>query len=201
MHKLLTLCLGLLLSMSAAHAWDAPEKDDGLYYWFMGGFGTTAQVWSKIGTDAGMEIGVQHHAHIFLFRWNQNNEADPGTVGDEDYDLHRSPEEDIDEVGLLYGRGWRNELFVLSAATGLTYISGMRRGDLLQKNVQVHSDGGTVVEKYAERPFETVGVPVVVQVSFQALEVFGIAVELFGNANPERSYLGCLLGIQFGHLR
>ncbi|MBU0692985.1 hypothetical protein KKC97_13065 [bacterium] len=201
MHKLFVLFLSIMLSGACVLAWETPKDDDRLYYWCMGGFGTTAQEWSKIGTAAGMEIGVQSHAHIFLFRWNQNNEADPGTVGEEAYDLHRTPEEDINEVGLLYGRGWRNDLFVLSAAAGVTYISGMRRGDLIQQTTQVHYDGGTVIEKYEERPFETVGLPVIVQISFQALEVFGFAVELFGNANPERSYMGALLGIQFGHLR
>ncbi len=192
---------GTVLSVSCACAWEVPKDDDGLYYWFMGGFGTTAQKWAKTGTGAGMEIGVQSQAHIFLFRWNQNNEADPGTVGEEAYDLQRSPDEDINEIGLLYGRGWRNDIFVLSVATGVAYISGMRRGDLIRRDVLVYYDGGTVREKYEERPFETVGMPLIIQVSFQALEVFGLAVELFGNANPERSYMGAMFGIQFGHLR
>ena len=201
MRVIFILCLGTALSVSCARAWEAPKDDDGLYYWFMGGFGTTAQEWAKLGVAAGMEIGIQSHSHIFLFRWNQNNEADPGTVGEEAYDLHRTPDEDINEVGLLYGRGWRNDIFVLSAAAGVAYVSGMRRGDLIQRDVRIHYDGGTVVEKHGERPFETIGMPVVVQFSVQALEVFGIAVELFGNANPERSYMGVMLGIQFGHLR
>jgi len=201
MQRILIVILGLAVVSAESHAWEKKEGDDRLYYWFMGGFGTTAQEWSKLGTDAGMEIGLQYNNHIFLFRWNQNNEADPGRVGDDDFKLNRSPDEDINEVGLLYGRGWRNDIFVFSAAAGIAYISGVRRGDLLQRNIQIHSDGGVVIERYEERPFETVGLPIVAQISFQALEVFGVAVELFGNANPERSYMGALLGIQFGHLR
>jgi hypothetical protein len=193
--------LGCLLVIMDASAWEAPRDDRNIYYWAMGGFGTTAQEWSKSGTAACLEVAVQPGAHLFMFRWIQNNEADPGTVGDEEYELRRIPDEDINEIGLLYGRAVRNDVFVLSAALGVSYIHGMRRGELLSRAVHQTYDGGKVVETYEERPFETIGLPVSLQGSAQALKVFGIVFELFGNANPERSYLGAMLGIQFGHLR
>jgi hypothetical protein len=200
--KLSTLTtLGCLLAFGDVFAWDVPRHDRDIYYWAMGGFGTTAQEWSKLGAAAGLEIAVQPGAHVFMFRWLQNNEADPGTVGDEEYELRRIPDEDINEVGLLYGRAIRNDVFVLTAAIGVSYIHGMRRGEQLSRVEQHTYDGGKVVETYEEHPFETIGLPISLQGSAQALKVFGIVLELFGNANPERSYLGAMLGIQFGHLR
>jgi hypothetical protein len=193
--------LGLMLIAGQAIAWDTPRDDRDIYYWTMGGFGTTAQQWSKLGKAAGLEVAIQKSAHLFMFRWLQNNEADPGTVGNEKYELRRIPDEDINEIGLLYGRAVRNDVFVLSAAVGVSYIHGMRRGDQISRIVHQTFEGGSIIETYEERPFETVGLPVSLQGSAQALKVFGIVLELFGNANPERSYLGAMLGIQFGHLR
>ena len=201
MQRTVSLLAGLLMMTGCAFAWETPRDERGFYYWTMGGFGTTAQEWSKLGVAAGLEIAIQPGPHIFMFRWIQNGEADPGTVGVEKYELRRIPDEDINELGLLYGRAVRSEVFVFSAAIGVSYIHGMRRGALLGRAVHVTFDGGSVVETYEEHPFDTVGLPVSLQGSAQALKVFGIVLELFGNANPERSYIGAMLGIQFGHLR
>jgi hypothetical protein len=133
----------------------------------------------------------------------QNKESEPQEViiNGEEFDLNITPDADIDEIGILYGWCHRSSVFILTAAAGVSYVHGVRRGELVRRDVIEFFEGGNVKEVYQENVFQTVGVPVALQISAQALPLFGIGLELFGNANPERSYIGVLLGIQFGHLR
>jgi hypothetical protein len=203
MHRTLALLLGTLCAINCAHAWEVEPGDRSPYYWFTGGFGQTSQEWSKAGIGTGLNITLQTGPHVFAVRWLRNNEADAGfvNVDGEEFDLRRTPDEDINELALLYGRGARTPTFIIFGALGPSYVSGVRRGMLLNRRITHTYYSGNVVETYEEHPFDALGLAASFQISAQGLTMFGLAVELFGNLNPERSWAGILLGVQFGRLR
>jgi hypothetical protein len=100
------------------------------------------------------------------------------------------------EAGLLYH--WCTpigEKRSLRIGAGLSYLYGTRLGDSLCSYNYWRKT--TYYERYA---YETVGIPVTVDLVRRFSNRFGIGASAFGNINPARSYGGISLSISLGHL-
>jgi len=100
------------------------------------------------------------------------------------------------EAGLLYN--WCTpigEQRSLRIGAGLSYIYGTRLGDSLCSYNYWRKT--TYYERYA---YETIGIPITVDLMRRFNNRFGIGASAFGNINPARSYGGVSLSILLGHL-
>jgi hypothetical protein len=100
------------------------------------------------------------------------------------------------ESGLLYN--WCTpigERRSLRIGAGLSYVYGTRLGDSLC-TYDIYRKT-TYYERYA---YQTIGIPITVDLMRRFGNRFGIGVSAFGNINPARSYGGVSLSILLGHL-
>jgi hypothetical protein len=100
------------------------------------------------------------------------------------------------EAGLLYN--WCapiGERWSMRIGAGLSFVYGTRLGDSLCAYDIYRKT--TYYERYT---YQTVGIPLTVDLVRRFGNRFGIGVSAFGNINPARSYVGLSLSISLGHL-
>jgi len=136
----------------------------------------------------------------FAVQWSNGSSLwTIGTSGCSEFDIFgsRQPLEFARDYGVLYGRRYSGPAGFLSASAGLALVTGMRRGEYRG------SDGewffGT--SYYDEKPFVTVGVPADVQLTLAPIKYVGLALDIFGNLNPKRSFCGAGVSLLAGRLR
>ena len=108
----------------------------------------------------------------------------------------KDPLESVRDLGVLYGKRWSEPgLGFMSVSGGLALVHGVRRGEFVRSS---GSWFGT--SHYEEESFVTVGLPVDVQFALAPIQGIGLAVDLFGNLNPERSYGAATISLIIGKL-
>lgn len=120
------------------------------------------------------------------------------------------PDENVWDVGVLFGRQAKGKWAYASASAGLALVGGMRRGERTSPPFECSGDGGllgcmleaafTPVE-YAEDPFYTVGIPVELDVGLTFSSRLGLSVTGFADLNPQRTMTGLSVGVVVGRLR
>jgi len=103
-----------------------------------------------------------------------------------------SPNDEIWELGLLYGLHLTKDEVSVSFLAGIGYTGGIYRGDRL------YSDMFNVY--YEELTYETFGLPLEIQLDINKTRPFGLSLSAFGNINVEKSFAGLSLSLLLGRL-
>jgi len=157
------------------------QSQDG-FIWIGGGVGT-------LGTaDGGLvninaSLNYSKNDRIFKFR---------GILAEELVVLGPRPNDEVWELGLLYGGHSTKGKVSVSYLAGISYTGGIYKGDLL--------DSDMLNDYYEEITFETVGIPLEIQLDINALEFIGFSVTIYADINPDKSYTGINLNILIGRL-
>ncbi len=106
------------------------------------------------------------------------------------------PLESVGDLGVLYGKRLSEPgLGFMSVSGGVALVYGKRRGEF------VRSSGSWFGTSYYEEvPFTTVGLPVDMQFCLAPFNGIGLALDLFGNLNSERSYGAATISLIIGKL-
>ena len=107
-----------------------------------------------------------------------------------------SPSENVWDLGVLYGRSAKASYGVASISGGIAIVGGVRRGRYLGSTGGFFSS-----DKYESLTFSTIGIPIEGQLFWTPFSFFGIGIYGFGNLNPEQSFAGALLCLEFGEVR
>jgi hypothetical protein len=102
------------------------------------------------------------------------------------------PNEEVWELGLLYGLHSTYGMISVSYLAGISYTGGIYRGDRL------YSDMFDVY--YEELTFETFGLPLEIQFDINKARPFGLSLSAFSNINAENSFAGLSLNLLLGRL-
>lgn len=141
------------------------------------------------GDDEGPSIGLsfssQDEKNIFTVR---------SIICSEFKILGPSPSEGVWDFGVLYGRTIKDTYSFASLSGGISYVNVVRRGGFISSN-------GWFDSKYEKLVSNTVGIPIEGQFFFTPFPFLGIGIYGFANINPEKSFYGCLISVQFGRLR
>lgn len=105
-----------------------------------------------------------------------------------------SPSESVTDFALLAGRASRSRHGISYVAAGLGLVQSVRRGQVIEPAVWFF---GPRHEKIAR---VTLGVPFDLGAILHA-GPFGVGVSLFGNFNPEESFVAAALTVQLGKMR
>ncbi|MHB2148479.1 hypothetical protein ACX8XP_05435 [Calditrichota bacterium LG25] len=186
--------LGLILFMSsnAAYGQEKSLNNDRHFWWGNVGMGSGWVAGGLGSNDGGLTFGVNFSGQ------SKNNILSVRYVIVQEFQLlwPDLPEENVWDVGLLYGKSAKASYGLASIAAGIGVVGGVRRGD------KIGSSGGFFEETYYEKlTFLTVGVPIETQLFWTPFSFVGIGIYGFANLNMEKSYWGGLFSIQFGKLR
>lgn len=157
------------------------DQSRGSFLWFGGGVGA-------LGTDDGTlseinaSINYSKNGHIFKLRTIYSAEMTLLNLFD------REPNDEVWELGLLYGLRPFNDNANISFHAGISYTGGSYKGDRL--------DSGY----YEVLTFGTVGLPLEIQFNAKLLEYVGFSIILFADINPDKSYGGVNFAILLGQL-
>jgi hypothetical protein len=102
------------------------------------------------------------------------------------------PNDEVWELGLLYGHHLTKGKVSVSFLAGISYTGGIYRGDRL------YSDMFDVY--YEELTYETFGLPLEIQLDLNRARPFGLSLSAFGNINAEKSFAGLSLNLLLGRL-
>lgn len=176
----LACCVAEVFLFHSSAAQDTSQIHNDSYYWINGGVGA-----SSFGVAGGISIALQNENTLFSVRTIFNGEVNI---------LGPSPAESVWDVGLLYGICTREPYEFVSAAGGISFVSGIRRGKYL-------GSSGWFSAHYESLPFFTVGIPIEGQLFWTPFSFFGCGIYAFANVNPEKGFWGAMLALRFGKLR
>jgi hypothetical protein len=112
--------------------------------------------------------------------------------------LHVDPRESVRDLGVLYGKRWSEPgLGFMSISGGVALVYGIRRGEPIAYSGVWWFFGTSYYEKV---PFTTVGLPIDMQFCLAPSQGVGLALDLFGNLNSERSYGAATISLIIGKL-
>lgn len=152
------------------------------HIWFGGGIGTLGTADGRL-ISINASINYSKNDRIFKFR---------SILARELVVLGPRPDDEIWELGLLYGRHSTKGKVSVSYLAGLSYTGGIYKGDLLGSDM--------LNDYYEEITFETFGIPLEVQLDINALELLGFSVTLYADINPDKIYGGVNFSILIGRL-
>jgi hypothetical protein len=153
-----------------------------------GGSGTVAFAAAGAGIGSGGIAGVASlDVHcgrlVYIARWSRVEEFEI---------FGPSPVETDSDYGVLVGKSLRSGRRVASAAVGLALVKSVRRGEVIER--------GWFGDRYQRLERVTVGLPVDLKATVNAGPV-GIGADIFGNVNPNGTFWGAALTVQFGKMR
>jgi hypothetical protein len=176
----LIVLLAIAVALSAINLMD--DQSRGSFLWFGGGGGA-------LGTDDGTlseinaSLNYSKNAHIFKLRAIHTAEMTLLELFEPS-----QPNDEVWELGLLYGLRPFNDIANISFHAGISYTGGSYKGDRL--------DSGY----YEVLTFGTVGLPLEIQFNAKLLEYVGFSIILFADINPDKSYGGVNFAILLGQL-
>jgi hypothetical protein len=154
------------------------ERSDDRFIWVGGGLVT-------MDTDDASLVGINafinYSKNDRIFKLRGINAAEMILFGPK-------PNDEVWELGLLYGLRSINGKVSVSFLAGISYTGGTYKGDKLDNNF------------YEELKFETVGMPLEAQFDAKLSEFFGFSIMFYADINPEKIYGGVNLSIIIGHL-
>jgi len=131
----------------------------------------------------------------------------------EEFDLFGpTPAEDVWDLGVLYGGQTRGKWGYISAAAGVAFVGGMRRGDRISAPPTCEgydplgalgcaSGAMFTPVRHEKKPFRTVGIPVELEAGLTFTRVLGLSASAWATVNGERTVTGLSLGLVFGRMR
>lgn len=154
------------------------EQSDDSFIWVGGGVGTMDT------TDGGLlginaSINYSKNNRIFKLRGIHANEM---------VLFGPRPNDEVWELGLLYGIRSTQGKASVSFLAGISYTEGIYKGDQIESNY------------YEELTFETVGIPLEAQFDVNLLKYIGFSIMFYADINPEKCYGGVNLSILIGYL-
>ncbi|MCX6231993.1 MAG: hypothetical protein NTZ33_10665 [Bacteroidetes bacterium] len=107
------------------------------------------------------------------------------------------PLESLNDFGFLFGKVLNSGEITFSAAAGISYIYGVRRGEYLS------SSGGWLIStsNYKENFIQTFGIPVQTEIMLGASHNLNFSFNIFGNINPKNSFGGFLVCLRLGAVK
>lgn len=175
--------LFLIFTASCLNAFNLmDDQSRGSFLWFGGGMGILGIDDGSL-SDINASINYSKNCHIFKLRAIHSAEMtllelfEPG-----------QPNDEVWELGLLYGLRPFNDNANISFHAGISYTGGSYKGDRL--------DSGY----YEVLTFGTVGLPLEIQFNAKLLEYVGFSIILFADINPDKSYGGVNFAILLGQL-
>lgn len=157
------------------------QSDDN-FIWVGGGVGSLVTADGSL-VNINTSINYLKNDRIFKLR---------GIFADELVVLGPRPNDEVWELGLLYGRHSTKGKVSVSYLAGISYTGGIYKGDLLGSDM--------LNEYYEELSFETIGIPMEVQLEINALQFIGFSVIMYADINLDKIYGGVNLSIIIGHL-
>ena len=113
-----------------------------------------------------------------------------------------SPSERAWDFGVMYGGIAKSKYGFASISAGLGLVGGVRRGRYLDENRDDNYGWFFIkIDQYEKIDFLTLGIPAEIQAFWTPFSKVGIGITLHGNLNPEKSFAGILISLQFGDLR
>ncbi|MDY0017813.1 MAG: hypothetical protein RBS89_08240 [Candidatus Delongbacteria bacterium] len=146
--------------------------------WFGGGIGALGTADGRL-ININASLNYSKNDRIFKFR---------GILARELVILGPRPDDEVWELGLLYGGHSTKGKVSVSYLAGISYTGGSYKGDRL--------DSGY----YEELTFGTFGLPLEIQFNAKLLEYVGFSIILFADINPDKSYGGVNFAILLGQL-
>ncbi|MDY0017816.1 MAG: hypothetical protein RBS89_08255 [Candidatus Delongbacteria bacterium] len=154
------------------------EQNDDRFIWVGGGLVT-------MDTDDASLVGINafinYSKNDRIFKLRGINAAEMILFGPK-------PNDEVWELGLLYGLRSINGKVSVSFLAGLSYTGGIYKGDRLDNDY------------YEELTFETVGLPLEVQCDAKLSDYFGFSITFYADINTEKIYGGVNLAILIGYL-
>jgi len=178
MKKLLTTVLTIIVCVSL-------HSQSNYLAW--GSLGIGSFTGKKSGIAFNFDLNYLKNSSLFTLRYINNTE----------FILFTSPPEQLDDVGLLYGKVLRNKNFSIHASVGIGVVSYLKRTSLSSTN----SAGLINSYKYnTDREF-SVGIPLELQTNLITLKYIGLGIKIYSNINFINCVVGGLLTLQIGCLR
>ncbi len=164
----------LLSSFNFTYSQKKEETTDENFYWCTLGIGTGAGLESSsLPVAFNLNLTYRHIRNMFSFRIATTSKI----LGS-----------DLNDYGLLYGYTITTSAFFSSLGAGVAIVSGTLRGGLFS-NDKNKSIGPTI------------GLPLEAQLFWHPSSAFGLGLYFFADINPEKTFDGVTLSIQFGKLR
>ncbi|MGD9706750.1 MAG: hypothetical protein AB7V07_03665 [Candidatus Delongbacteria bacterium] len=154
------------------------ERSDDRFIWVGGGVGTMDTADGGL-LDINASINYSKNDRIFKLRGIHANEM---------VLFGPRPNDEVWELGLLYGIRSTQGKASVSFLAGISYTGGIYKGDPIENNY------------YEELTFETVGIPLEAQFDVNLLKYIGLSIMFYANINPDKIYGGVNLAILIGYL-
>jgi hypothetical protein len=139
---------------------------------------------SFAGPTFGFGLNYGKNKNLFSIRYLKGDEFRFNVEGHYD-----SPALEIIEVGILYGRYYRDKNVLISLSGGISIVNGVERGKLISG------------KEYETIEISTFGLPIEAQFIMSFSNYFGVGVSVFANVNNQKSFVGGMIGIQLGQLK
>jgi hypothetical protein len=175
--KFLVILFIFLSSFLSANnvKWEDPSEKKHSY-WLGLGIGNC-----YFGPNICANVSFTINQNLFTIKYSKSDELRFGVENNFD-----EPALSMKEFGILYGRFHRENILLLSASVGISYLNGINRG----RNIQYND--------YEEIKISTIGFPFEVEAMFELTNYTGIGILFYGNINKEKLYTGGMLRIKIG---
>jgi hypothetical protein len=171
---ILFIFLSSFLSANNIKWEDSSEKRNS--YWLGLGIGN-----SYFGPNLCANISFTINQNLLTIKYSKSDEFRFNVEGHYD-----DPALTMKEIGILYGRFYRESILLLSASIGVSYLNGVNRG----RNIQYND--------FEKINISTIGFPFEVETMFEFTDYAGIGIIFYGNINKEKIFTGGMLRIKLG---
>ena len=145
-------------------------------YWLGLGIGN-----SYFGPNICANVSFTINQNLITIKYSKSDEFRFGVENNFD-----EPVLSMQEFGILYGRFHRENILLLSASLGISYLNGINRG----RNIQYND--------FEKINISTIGFPFEAEAMFELTDYTGIGILFFGNINKEKIFTGGMLRIKIG---
>jgi hypothetical protein len=178
---ILTGCFVLILqagdSQLCAQIFTSGDDEKPKQWWLSAGLGAGPR-----GLALGIGYMKQTRKSAFSLRFAGMQE-----LGDIIFDTSDQPKESDWDVGILYGIHWNSEVAI---SAGLSVIGGVRRGKFLYEEEGFFSSA-----VYERLKYQTLGIPIEVQLMAPPVKRFGFGITGLVNFNSHDTFYAVLLNI------
>jgi hypothetical protein len=179
LHRLL-IVIAFGLSLPPFHL-QAGENDSTMDTFHLAGWVSAGLGGCYFGATGYASLSFAVDRNIFSVRYIGAGEIN-FNPGGANYDR---PQLNVGEMGILYGRSYRQDFVLMSFSGGVGYISGVDRGKKITEKV------------YERVEISAIGIPFEAKIRFE-LAFVGIGFTWFGNINSQKIVSGGLLEISLG---
>lgn len=150
---------------------------------------------SKSYFSFGLDLGFIYKRNIFSLRTYNIKESIRFFRSLPD---SKDPIEYISDYGLLYGRIADMDGILISASVGIAYTNGIIRGAYTNSTSTSFGLFSVITNHYYNLRFQTIGMPMQVEVLFGTRHDINISLTVYGNFNQKYSFGGFLIALRLG---